>query len=229
VILSDGELDEGSNWEAILFAAHHKLDNLTIVIDYNKMQSFGTVSAVRSLDPLADKFRAFNWDVTEVDGHSIDELQSQLSKSNLGVLEDETQIEIVSVKPTKQGQEDSYDVEFKLEEAASYVSHNNHIKYEKLDNNLSLTDNVQGIDIDAGTTPTAGSKSFQTMLERAITTGGTTIDVVNVGLFTKITTKKEKAILQNIYTTFQPGKLNAVMGGSGSGQKILDQSHYNLL
>jgi transketolase len=79
VILSDGELDEGSNWEAILFAAHHKLDNLTIVIDYNKMQSFGTVSAVMSLDPLADKFRAFNWDVTEVDGHSIDELQSQLS------------------------------------------------------------------------------------------------------------------------------------------------------
>ena len=77
-ILSDGELDEGSNWEAILFAAHHRLDNLTIVIDYNKIQSFGTVSEVMSLEPLIDKFRAFNWDVTEVDGHSIDDLQSLL-------------------------------------------------------------------------------------------------------------------------------------------------------
>jgi transketolase len=77
-ILSDGELDEGSNWEAILFAAHHRLDNLTIVIDYNKIQSFGTVSEVMSLEPLIDKFHAFNWDVTEVDGHSIDDLQSLL-------------------------------------------------------------------------------------------------------------------------------------------------------
>ncbi|MDO5896966.1 transketolase [Agrobacterium sp. Azo12] len=70
-IVSDGELDEGSNWEAILFASHHGLDNLVLVVDYNKIQSFGTVAEVMALEPLADKFRAFNWEVTEVDGHSL--------------------------------------------------------------------------------------------------------------------------------------------------------------
>jgi transketolase len=73
-ILSDGELDEGSNWEAILFAGHHRLDNLVAVIDYNKIQSFGSVAEVMNLEPLADKFRAFNWVVTEVDGHDVDAL-----------------------------------------------------------------------------------------------------------------------------------------------------------
>lgn len=70
VILSDGELDEGSNWEAILFAAHNQLDNLVAVVDYNKIQSFGSVQEVMNLEPLTDKFRAFNWEVQEVDGHS---------------------------------------------------------------------------------------------------------------------------------------------------------------
>lgn len=77
-ILSDGELDEGSNWEAILFAAHNRLDNLVAIIDYNKIQSFGSVSEVMELEPLADKFRAFNWDVTEVDGHALPELREAL-------------------------------------------------------------------------------------------------------------------------------------------------------
>jgi transketolase len=77
-ITSDGELDEGSNWEAILFAAHHRLDNLVLVIDYNKIQSFGAVSDVMALEPLADKFQAFNWDVSEVDGHAIPMLDQVL-------------------------------------------------------------------------------------------------------------------------------------------------------
>ncbi|WP_443113610.1 transketolase [Herbaspirillum seropedicae] len=77
-VLSDGELDEGSNWEAILFAAHNKLDNLVAIIDYNKIQSFGTVKEVMNLEPLADKFRAFNWDIEEVDGHSVDLLHKLL-------------------------------------------------------------------------------------------------------------------------------------------------------
>lgn len=77
-VLSDGELDEGSNWEAILFAAHNRLDNLIAVIDYNKIQSFGTVKDVMNLEPLADKFRAFNWDVEEVDGHSAAALHAVL-------------------------------------------------------------------------------------------------------------------------------------------------------
>ncbi len=69
VIMSDGELDEGSNWEAILFAPHHKLDNLIVIVDYNKIQSLGNVSEVLDLEPLSDKFRAFQWSVIEVDGH----------------------------------------------------------------------------------------------------------------------------------------------------------------
>lgn len=68
-ILSDGELDEGSNWEAILFAGHQKLNRLTAIVDYNKIQSFGSVKEVLDLEPLADKWRACNWHVLEVDGH----------------------------------------------------------------------------------------------------------------------------------------------------------------
>jgi transketolase len=74
VILSDGELDEGSNWEAILFAAHHKLHNLTVLVDWNKIQSFGRVSEVLNLDPLPAKWEAFGWNVREVNGHNYEEL-----------------------------------------------------------------------------------------------------------------------------------------------------------
>lgn len=77
-ILSDGELDEGSNWEAILFAAHQRLDNLVAIVDYNKIQSFGSVAQVMNLEPLAEKFRAFNWTVREVDGHDIEALSATL-------------------------------------------------------------------------------------------------------------------------------------------------------
>jgi len=78
-LLSDGELDEGSNWEAILFAGHHRLGRLTAVIDNNNIQSFGAVAEVLDLHPLADKFRAFRWDVTEIDGHDHGELRVALS------------------------------------------------------------------------------------------------------------------------------------------------------
>jgi transketolase len=69
VLLSDGECDEGSNWEAILFAAHHRLDNLVAVIDYNKIQSLAPVAETLGLEPFADKWRSFGWTVVEVDGH----------------------------------------------------------------------------------------------------------------------------------------------------------------
>ena len=69
VQLSDGECDEGSTWEAVLFAPHHGLDNLVAIVDYNKIQSFGTVKEVLDLEPLADKWRAFRWGVREIDGH----------------------------------------------------------------------------------------------------------------------------------------------------------------
>lgn len=69
VLLSDGEMGEGSNWEAIMFAAHHKLDRLTAIIDYNKLQSLGSVAETLGLEPLVDKLAAFGWAVREVDGH----------------------------------------------------------------------------------------------------------------------------------------------------------------
>jgi transketolase len=78
VLMSDGECDEGSNWEAILFAGHHKLDNLVAVVDYNKIQSLASVEDTLSLEPLADKWRAFGWDAVEVDGHDISALNSVL-------------------------------------------------------------------------------------------------------------------------------------------------------
>lgn len=69
VLLSDGECDEGSNWEAILFAAHHALDNLVAIVDYNGIQSLDTVANTLALEPFAEKWRSFGWTVSEVDGH----------------------------------------------------------------------------------------------------------------------------------------------------------------
>lgn len=74
VLVSDGELDEGSNWEAILFAPQHQLDNLTLIVDYNKIQSFGRVEEILELEPLADKFKAFRWAVREIDGHNLQQI-----------------------------------------------------------------------------------------------------------------------------------------------------------
>jgi transketolase len=74
VFLGDGEMDEGSNWEAILFAAHHNLDNLVAVVDSNKMQILGRTKDVLNLEPFAEKWRSFNWGVKEIDGHSFKEI-----------------------------------------------------------------------------------------------------------------------------------------------------------
>jgi transketolase len=79
VLLSDGECGEGSNWEAFMFAAHHKLDRLTAIIDYNKLQSLGSVADTLGLEPLADKLTAFGWAVREVDGHDHVALAANLS------------------------------------------------------------------------------------------------------------------------------------------------------
>ena len=78
VMLSDGELDEGSNWEAALFAPQHNLDNLVVMVDYNKIQSFGSTTDVLNLDPLGDKWRAFNWSVREIDGHDPRQIDDAL-------------------------------------------------------------------------------------------------------------------------------------------------------
>ncbi len=78
-LLSDGECDEGSNWEAILFASHHRLDNLVAIIDYNKIQSLAPVAETLALEPFADKWKSFGWAVTEVDGHDHQQLKNELT------------------------------------------------------------------------------------------------------------------------------------------------------
>ncbi len=83
VVMSDGECDEGSNWEAILFAGHHELDNLVAIIDYNKIQSLDLVDKTLRLEPLADKFRAFGWNAVEVDGHDVGALRAALEPAPL--------------------------------------------------------------------------------------------------------------------------------------------------
>ncbi len=78
-LLGDGELAEGSNWEAAMAAAHYDLDNLIAVVDHNTLQITGRTRDVCSNEPLDEKFRAFGWDVRTVDGHSIPQLSDVLT------------------------------------------------------------------------------------------------------------------------------------------------------
>lgn len=79
VLVGDGECQEGSVWEAALFASQHKLDNLTVIVDYNKLQAMDRLDKIISLEPLADKWKAFGWEVREVDGHDIPKLRDVFS------------------------------------------------------------------------------------------------------------------------------------------------------
>jgi len=83
-VLSDGELDEGSTWEAAMFAGARQLGSVTAVIDYNKIQSLERVVEVMDLEPLADKWRSFRWHVAEVDGHDLSALEAALSSDSGG-------------------------------------------------------------------------------------------------------------------------------------------------
>ncbi|MCG3714300.1 transketolase [Aliarcobacter butzleri] len=78
VMCGDGELNEGSVWEAIMFASHKSLDNLTMIIDYNKLQGYGKTNEVINLEPLNEKLKSFNWDVIEIDGHNFEEIEQAL-------------------------------------------------------------------------------------------------------------------------------------------------------
>ena len=83
-LLSDGECQEGSTWEALLFARHQNLSNLTILIDANGLQGFGTTAEVASLEPLTDKIRGFGIDVAEVDGHCDAALERAMASEGTG-------------------------------------------------------------------------------------------------------------------------------------------------
>ena len=76
VTIGDGESNEGSVWEAALSAGNRSVDNLTVIVDYNKLQSYGPTAEVQDLEPLADKWRAFGFAVAEVNGHDVDALRA---------------------------------------------------------------------------------------------------------------------------------------------------------
>ena len=80
VLLSDGELNEGSNWESVLFAAHHKLKNLVIIIDYNKIQSLDSVKNTIKLEPIKQKFLSFGCDAVLINGHNHKEILKAIKK-----------------------------------------------------------------------------------------------------------------------------------------------------
>lgn len=78
-IIGDGESNEGQNWEAAMFAGHHKLDNLIVITDYNKLQIDDFTDRMITLEPLGDKWRAFGWEVLEMDGHNWDAIYNTLN------------------------------------------------------------------------------------------------------------------------------------------------------
>ncbi|MCD4780349.1 MAG: transketolase [Candidatus Omnitrophica bacterium] len=85
-LLGDGEIQEGSVWEAAMTAAHHNIDHVCAIIDYNKVQENGPVKDIKALEPLADKWKSFGWNVVDVDGHDYNSLQQGLDdfKQNKG-------------------------------------------------------------------------------------------------------------------------------------------------
>ena len=83
VILSDGELDEGTTWESALIAAQLELDNLIVIVDRNHIQSLGPTELTLALEPLSEKWKSFRWDVECVNGHNHDQLKESLKKTKM--------------------------------------------------------------------------------------------------------------------------------------------------
>lgn len=81
VLLGDGECDEGQIWEAAMAAAHYKIDNLTAIVDYNEIQLAGRTCDIMNLEPLADKWRSFNWHVLDINGHDINQILQATKKA----------------------------------------------------------------------------------------------------------------------------------------------------
>ena len=80
VVVGDGEINEGAIWEAAMSASKHQLSNLAVLVDYNKYQSYGPISTVLELEPLVEKWRAFGFEVAEIDGHNTTEIRSILEQ-----------------------------------------------------------------------------------------------------------------------------------------------------
>ncbi len=96
-LLGDGELEEGQIWEAAMFAAHYKLNNLTIFIDFNGLQIDGSIAEVLSPLPIPEKWRAFGWNVLEIDGHDLKEIHCAVQSAK-GILDKPTAIIATTIK-----------------------------------------------------------------------------------------------------------------------------------
>ncbi len=81
VLLGDGELQEGEVWEGVMFSSHHSLDNLCVIIDYNKMQSDDLNRNIIELEPLSEKWKSFNWNVLEIDGHNFHDMENAFNNA----------------------------------------------------------------------------------------------------------------------------------------------------
>lgn len=80
-LMGDGELNEGQVWEAAMTAAHHKLDNVCAIVDYNKLQLDGSISSIKELHPLMEKWQSFNWNVIEIHGHDMEQVLEAYDKA----------------------------------------------------------------------------------------------------------------------------------------------------
>ena len=78
VLLGDGECEEGSIWESVMFAAHNKLNNITVIVDYNKLQAMDSIKNIMSIENFSDRFRSFGFDTVDIDGHDYAEIRSAL-------------------------------------------------------------------------------------------------------------------------------------------------------
>lgn len=83
VLMSDGEMDCGTTWESALISAHHRLDNLVVIVDFNGLQAMGKVKEILNVEPLKDKWKAFGWEVIEIDGHNFEEIEKSLINPSL--------------------------------------------------------------------------------------------------------------------------------------------------
>jgi len=128
VLMSDGELDCGTTWECALLAGHQKLSNLAVIVDYNGFQAMGTKKEVLDMEPLADKWRAFNWDVVEIDGHDYGQIENALDR--IGA----TQKPLIIIAKTTKGKGVSF-FEEKLEWHYKTIDQDN---YQKAMTELNL-------------------------------------------------------------------------------------------
>jgi len=98
VMVGDGEIQEGQNWEAAMFAPYHKLNNLTLIVDYNRQQLDDWTAKILDIDPLGEKLKAFNWNVVEVDGHDFGQVIPALEKARANTSDRPTAIVAHTVK-----------------------------------------------------------------------------------------------------------------------------------